>query len=181
MMARARKPKPQLTFICDTREKPGSVYWFKRPVRREFGALSVAREKLDEADYAVRLGDVLLPVRCERKAIGDLFMCAGWDRDRFERELARLMQYERRYLIIEATWQQVYAGYERSQVSGKKVLASVASWQDEFGIAAQFVGTWANGRAFTQRLLEEAAARYLTAQRAAEGKPVPEHETPTDT
>jgi ERCC4-type nuclease len=119
-------------------------------------------EGLHEGDYSARLvtdeGGVLLPVRVERKSLGDLYGVCGYGRDRFERELVRLAGYPRAYLVIEAELRQVLAGFERSRISGRAVLTSVASWAQKFGVAPIFAGDRRLARAWTQRVLEEAAA-----------------------
>jgi len=151
------KPKPSLTFIVDTREQ--SPYQFSRAHRRDVAFGGSRRAKLDEGDYGVMIGEELLPIRIERKSIGDLFGVVGKGRERFERELDRLSGYAS-YLMIEATLEQVKHGFERSLVSGEAALGSVLCWSVTFGISPIFAGNWRLGNSVTQRLLEDFAAHY---------------------
>jgi ERCC4-type nuclease len=156
----ARLRKPDVVFIIDSREPPETRYHFSRAVRRELAFGGERVQKLDEGDYAIEVAGAILPVRIERKTLPDLWAVCGYGRERFERELGRLRAFERSYLLIEANWADLLRGYERSQIPGRTILASVASWQDEFGIAAQFCGDRRAARAWCQRLLEEAAVRH---------------------
>jgi DNA excision repair protein ERCC-4 len=160
-----RAPKPALCFLCDSREQ-----WpikFASPVRREFSDGGTLVVGLKEGDYSCSLdgGATILPVRVERKSLGDLFGCVGHGRERFERELERLMAYPYRALVIEATMDDVLRGYERSQISGRAALTSLAGWVIRFQIHPHFAENHRRAGGWIQRLLEEAAVNHLRQQR----------------
>jgi ERCC4-type nuclease len=156
-----RKPRPVIQFVRDAHEK--LPYIFTAPLRRDLAGSNppFITKALSEADYTVRiLGEppVEISIRVERKTLSDLWGVCGYGRKRFERELARLTKFERRYLMIEADARTIMRGFERSDIRGHVVMASVLSWAHEFGIAPIFAGDRKLARAMTQRLLEEAAA-----------------------
>lgn len=114
---------------------------------------------LEEADYSAMLDGELLPVRIERKSLGDLYGVCGFGRERFEAELERLRPY-RSFLIIEATCDEVRHGFERSKIPGNTVWASVLCWAVKFNISPIFAGSWRTGNAACARLLEEFALHF---------------------
>lgn len=117
---------------------------------------------LKEGDYSVALdGAQPLPVRLERKSEGDLFGVCGFGRERFERELERLRQYDYRALVIESSASEILRGYDRSQIPGKTVLASVLAWSIQYGVHVIFAGSRSMARAISQRLLEQYAIDFV--------------------
>ena len=156
-----RKVKPLITYIVDSREQ--LPFAFGEPVRSEFADGGSAVEGLDTGDYSVRLDGELLSIRIERKNLGDLFGVCGNGRDRFVRELERLTAFEYRAIVVEAPAHQILAGYERSRIPGRGVMASLCCWSVQFQIPVWFAdGRQPHARAagITQRLLEEFAIHY---------------------
>jgi hypothetical protein len=165
----ARKVKPLLTYIIDSREQ--HAFSFGEPVRPEFADGGSAVEGLSEGDYGVRLDGDLLSIRIERKNLGDLFGVCGNGRDRFVRELERLTAFEYRAIVIEAPAHQILSGYERSRIPGRGVMASLCCWSVQFQIPVWFAdGRQPHARAggITQRLLEEFAIHYYRNLQASE-------------
>jgi hypothetical protein len=158
-----RKIKPLLTFVQDTREQ--TPFSFAAPVRAsDFEDGGTITMGLGEGDYSVMIGDSemgeCLPIRIERKNLGDLFMCCGSERDRFVRELERLTVYQQRDLVVEATANQILAGYERSRIPGRSVMASLACWRVQYGLAIWFGENHRRAGGLTQRILEEFAFHF---------------------
>lgn len=130
---------------------------------------------LQEGDYTAEGVEHL--IRIERKgSIADLAGCVGSGRDRFERELERLLVYPRRFLLCEFTLQELLAWHpprcaEFSRtVQGVHLVGSVLAWAGRFGIHPLFTGTRALGAATCLKLLRFAvkdAARDVDASRAA--------------
>lgn len=114
-------------------------------------------ERRDTADYGlVDLPDV---AALELKgSIEDLLGCVGRERERFERELARLRAFPVRGLIIAATWQDLERGDWRAKVSPAAVIGSLLAW-GAFGIPIWLVGTRERAAEVVKRTL------YLTARR----------------
>jgi ERCC4-type nuclease len=157
---RRRKVKPLITFVIDSREQ--LPFDFTPPKRREFDDGGTMVDGLSEGDYSVALeGGQPLSVRLERKSQGDLFGVCGFGRDRFERELERLRQYEYRGLVIECSASEIHRGWDRSQIPGKTVLASVLAWSVQFDLHVFFAGSRSMARAITQRILEQFAVEFI--------------------
>jgi ERCC4-type nuclease len=75
---------------------------------------------------------VTADVAVERKSLVDFVACAGRERARFLRELARLRGYRHAVVIVEADWRALAAGRWRCKVSADTVLSSICSWSARF-------------------------------------------------
>lgn len=160
--AEARKIKPTFTIIVDTREQ--LPLRFPAPTRRELSDGGVIRYVIDAGDYACTLdGGEYLPVRIERKSVSDYFGVVGNGRERFERELQKLSAYHS-YLLIEATADEIRAGYERSKVHGEAALCSALAWSIDYGVMPIFAGNRRMGAHIAHRLLQEYAIKFLRHQ-----------------
>lgn len=105
-----------ITAIIDTRER----------LPLDLKPLSVVRGGLPTGDYSVR--GLENEIAVERKSLADLVMCCGAERDRFEREVQRLLAYQCRLLVVEATWTQIEAGGWRGQLTPAHVRGALFSW-----------------------------------------------------
>lgn len=105
-----------LTALVDQREQRP---WDLAPLRQEPATLQTG-------DYSVKGCEHL--VRIERKCLGDLVQCCGNERERFTREVERLLAFPARVLIVEASWAAVAAGDWRSQIKPQSVEASLLAW-----------------------------------------------------
>lgn len=105
-----------VTAIIDTREQT--------PL--DLAPLQTAPGTLDTGDYSiVGLEHV---VRIERKSLGDLVACVGRERERFDREVQRLLAYPVRVLLVEATWAEIELGGWRGDVTTNAVIGSLLGW-----------------------------------------------------
>ena len=144
----AELPAAAVVALIDTREQtpltlPG--------LRTEPGTLATG-------DYSVKGLEHYIAI--ERKSLPDLLACCGRERERFERELQRLMAYPVRALVIEAGWEAIELGEWRSQLTPKQVGASLISWQVQ-GIPVMLCGTPARtGRIVAAMLRRAAQHRY---------------------
>ncbi len=119
---------------------------------------------LDTGDYSiVGLEHV---VRVERKSLGDLVGCVGRERERFQREVDRLLAYPVRILLVEATWASIEMGGWRGSVTPSQVVGSLIGWQAS-GLAVQMVGTHERAGQFVSRLLYTVARRRYAELRTA--------------
>ena len=102
--------------ICDSREKcPLDL----SPLQSEVGTLATG-------DYSVKsLQNV---VAIERKSLPDLLACVGVERERFDREVQRLLAFPTRCLLVESTWGDIERGDWRSRVAATSVLGSLLGW-----------------------------------------------------
>ncbi len=82
----------KLSILCDSREQAPFAF-SGYPVEVSVGGL-------EAGDYSVRGFERRVAV--ERKTLGDLVGCLGADRQRFERELARLRGYDCAAVVVES-------------------------------------------------------------------------------
>jgi len=116
-----------ITVLVDSREK---TPFDLKPLR-------MVKSTLQTGDYSIKGLEHLVAV--ERKSLADLCGCVGRDRERFDREMQRIMAFESRLLIIEATWAEIEAGKYRSKVHPNAVIGSLCSW------AAKGMNVWLAG------------------------------------
>lgn len=140
--------KPEaLTAIVDTREQAPF----------DLSPMATERATLATGDYSVRgLEDL---VCLERKALDDLTGCITHDRERFERELARMRGYPHRGVIVEAAWADLEAGNYRSNLSPKAATHTILSWMAQFATPFLFAGDREAGERAARYFLFSAAKR----------------------
>lgn len=111
------EPKPSdVVAIVDTREElPLDL----RPLLSCTGTLVTG-------DYSVKGLESVIAL--ERKSLGDLLSCCGAERQRFERELQRLLGYQTRAVIVETAWSDLHRGAWRSNIRPESVVGSVLGW-----------------------------------------------------
>ena len=110
MTTRDLKPE-HITAICDTREQ----------LPFDLSPIKTIRSTIVTGDYSV-LG-LSHCIAVERKSLADLVGCIGNDRERFEKEIQRLMAYETRAIIVEGSWLDLETGHWRSRVFQKPLWA----------------------------------------------------------
>lgn len=135
-----------VTAIIDTREQlPLDL----SPLRSERGTLRTG-------DYSVKgLENV---VCLERKSLSDLLGCMGSSRERFEHELQRMLGYQTRAVIVEATWHELEAGEWQSKIKPASAIGSVLGWISG-GVPFLFVGSHQRAGQYASRIL------YIVARR----------------
>ena len=94
----------------------------------------------------------------ERKSLDDLLGCVGRDRERFERELQRMLAYPVRVLLVESTWADIELGQWRSKVTSSQAMGSLIGWAS-MGIQLAMIGTHERAGQFASRLLYTVARR----------------------
>ena len=117
--------------------------------------LRVLSGTLDTGDYALLGCD---HIRIERKSLDDLLGCVGRDRERFDREVQRLLAYPVRVLLVEATWAQIEIGQWRSKLKPEAVIGSLLGWQAS-GLSVHMVGDHERAGRHAARLLYTVAKR----------------------
>jgi len=115
-MARKDLIPADVTAVVDTREQ----------LPFDLAPLSVVRGSLPTGDYSV--AGLEHEVAVERKSLPDLVLCVGSERERFEKEIQRLMAYPARLLIVEATMAQLELGQWRARITPNQVTSSLLSW-----------------------------------------------------
>jgi ERCC4-type nuclease len=135
-----------LTAIVDTREQ---TPWRLDPLAVEIGTLDTGDYSLKGLEHVVRI---------ERKSLGDLVSCVGPERERFDREVQRLLAYPVRALIVEATWTHCERGGWRSAVKPQAVVGSLLGWIAA-GLPVILAGDHERAGRFACRILYIAARR----------------------
>ena len=110
----------------------------------------------------LKTGDYSLPghedrVCIERKRLPELWAITGAQRERFERELTRMLDFEYCAIVIEAEMREVLVGDPRTKVPPRAVINSLASWSVQYNVAVWWAGTRSNGAALTRSLLRRFA------------------------
>ena len=142
-----------ITAIVDTREKHPLI----------LSPLQTTRKTLITSDYSiVGLEDV---IAIERKSLDDLLACCGRERERFEKEIMRLLAYPVRCLVVEATWADIAAGQWRSKLTPKVVEASLMGWIAR-GLPVLLSGDHKTAGRHTARLLFLSTRRRYSEARA---------------
>ena len=109
--------KPEaVVAVIDTRER--------QPL--DLSPLQTVTATLSTGDYSVRGLESIVAV--ERKSLPDLLGCIGQHRERFDREVQRLLAYPVRAIVVEASWVALEAGEWRSQVTPAAAVGSVLGW-----------------------------------------------------
>jgi DNA excision repair protein ERCC-4 len=139
--------------IIDTREQlPLDL----SPLQAYIGSLTTG-------DYSVRGLEHVVAI--ERKGIGDLLACIGTERERFDRELQRLLAYPMRALVVEASWADLEQGKWHSQVTPAAAVGSVLGWIAA-GLPVVMAGDHTRAGRYVSRLLYTAARRRWREARA---------------
>ena len=140
--------EPQdITAIQDTREQnPLDL----RPLLTRVGTLTTADYSVEGLEHCIAL---------ERKSLQDLVMCVGRERERFDREVQRLLAYPVKGLIIEANICQIELKQYRGDVHPNAVLSSVMGWMAR-GLPIMWVNDHATAGKMAAKFLYVAAKRY---------------------
>ena len=143
--------------IVDTREqRPLDL----APLRTEAGTLATG-------DYSVRGLEHVVSI--ERKSLNDLLGCVGQHRDRFDREVQRLLAYPSRALVVESTWSELEAGEWRSKITPATAIGSCLGWVAA-GLPILMAGDHARAGRYVSRLLYTTARRrWRESRRLLEG------------
>ncbi|NLF71670.1 MAG: hypothetical protein GX575_21785 [Candidatus Anammoximicrobium sp.] len=136
----------QITAIIDTREQA--------PLH--LAPLATVTATLSSGDYSVKGLEHVVAI--ERKSLPDLLACCGRERERFEREVQRLLAYPVRALIVEATWADIEQGGWRSEITPQAALGSLLGWMAA-GLPVVMAGDHERAGRYAARLLFTAARR----------------------
>ncbi len=135
-----------LVAIIDSREQqPLDLV----PLRSRIGTLATG-------DYSLRGLESVIAI--ERKSLADLLLCVGQERDRFHREVLRLLAYPVRALVVESTWPELERGGWRSKVKNTAALGTVLNWVG-MGLPVLMAADHPRAGRYVSRLLFLAARR----------------------
>ncbi len=142
--------------VIDTREQ----------LPLDLSPLQTVGGTLSTGDYSVRGLEHVVAI--ERKNLSDFLGCIGQHRERFDREVQRLLAYPVRTLVVEASWQAIEAGEWRSQVTPAAALGSLLGWIAQ-GLPVIMAGDHARAGRYASRLLYTAARRRYRELRSLVG------------
>ena len=132
-----------LRIVRDSREQAPFTF-AGLPVEVEVGTL-------EAGDYSVRGFERRVAV--ERKALGDLVGCLGADRERFQRELARLRGYDSAAVVVEAPVMALRTGRYLGRLDAGAAWQSVLAFSMRFRVPFIFCADRADAEAVTFDLL----------------------------
>ncbi len=144
-MPRAAKPQPpKPVVVCDTREQ--------RPFAFS-DAVEVVRGTLHTGDYSLQGHESAICI--ERKSLDDLVGSVIQDRERFERELARMAPFSFKCVVIEGSLADVRDHHYTSQAHPSAVFGSVMCLHVDHGVPF----LWCHDRAIAARVAERLLRR----------------------
>lgn len=141
----AELPASAITAIIDPREQLPLTLPFR-----------TVRQTLPTGDYSVVGLEHVVAI--ERKSMQDLIGCVGQERDRFEREIQRLLGYPVRAVVVEDAWSRLELGGWRGKIKPQQAMGSVLGWI-ALGVPFIFAGTRDSAANAVARLLYLAARR----------------------
>lgn len=142
-----------LTALTDTREQ-----WplCLDPLRSEVATLTTG-------DYSVKGLENIVAI--ERKSLPDLLGCIGQHRERFDREVQRLLAYPVRALVVESEWHIIEAAKWQSKITASQAVGSLLGWIAS-GLPVVMATDHERAGRFVARLLVTAARRRWREARA---------------
>ncbi len=146
-------PASSLVALIDSREQ----------MPLDLAPLRTTSATLPTGDYSVRGLEHVVAV--ERKSLSDLLACVGRERERFDREVQRLLACPTRALVVEASWAILEAGEWRSEVTPQAAVGSCLGWVAS-GLPVLMAGDHERAGRLVARILYTAARRRWRELRA---------------
>lgn len=112
-----------VTAITDSREQ--------QPLN--LSPLKTIVKGLKTGDYAVEGYETAITV--EVKQLDDFISCCSWGRERFERELERMLLYKWRLIVIKSSWHDILLKRYRSQMVPNAVLGSAMKFAGRYNVS----------------------------------------------
>lgn len=141
------EPKPEnVVVVVDTREQ---LPFDLSPMQSVVGTLATGDYSVVGLTHCVAL---------ERKSLDDFLACVGTERERFDREVQRLLAYETRAIIVESSWGELEIGGWRSRVTSAAAIGSALGWIAR-GVPVVMAGGRQRAQDFARRILFLAAKR----------------------
>jgi ERCC4-type nuclease len=142
-----------VTAVVDSREQ----------LPLDLSPLKVERGSLPTGDYSIRGLENFVSI--ERKSAEDMLCCIGRERERFDREIQRLLAYPVRAIVVESGWQFFERGEWRGDVTPNAAIGSLLGW---IAAGVPILMAYDHDRCgrFVSRLLYTAARRRWREARA---------------
>lgn len=96
------------------------------------------------ADYGCEVQDpngkwVDIPIRFERKGLGDLFGTMGKGYERFKREMERArIANHKMFLLVEGSMKKVRKGHSFSMIAGSSIIKKLAMLEIRYGLHVHY-------------------------------------------
>lgn len=116
---------------------------------------SITTSTLQEGDYTAFMPGDTRRICFERKSLQDLIQTLVAGKDRFKRELERLLPYYYRAIIIESTFLEVASPYQFSAMNPNSILGLLQSIQLQYGVDVIFAGTRQNSATIITDKIED--------------------------
>ncbi len=145
-MSRKEIQESDFTALVDSREQ---LPYNLEPMKMAPGSLSTG-------DYTVQGFENEIIV--ERKSLDDFLGVVGQGRERFDREIQRLLSYRSRMIVLEASMVDLEFGGWRSKVTPEAAIGSYLGWIDE-GVPIVLAGRRDIAERITRRFLFISARR----------------------
>jgi ERCC4-type nuclease len=139
--------------VRDTREQTG--LFIPQPPK----GLMLVIDTLKYGDYSIRGFEGSIAV--ERKNIDDLWSSVTVDADRFKRELEHLMEYERKWILVEGLESEYLAFRPERKVHPNAVRQALASIEGRMGIPVH----QAESQAHAERWILDVFIKYYRMKR----------------
>jgi DNA excision repair protein ERCC-4 len=149
----AELPQSSVIALVDTREQD----------RLNLDPLKCEIATLTTGDYSVRGLEHVIAI--ERKSLPDLLACVGQERERFDREIQRMLAYPVRALVVESNWAEIERGGWRSKVTPNAAIGSLLGWVAA-GVPLIMADDHERAGKYVARLLHTAAKRRWREARA---------------
>jgi DNA excision repair protein ERCC-4 len=124
----------------------------------ELAPLQVVAGSLPTADYSIRGLEQHVAIETKH-SIADLITCVGAGRERFDREIQRLLGYQTRAVVCECSWSDLERGDWRGKITATQATGSVLGWIGA-GVPFLFCGTRQAAAKAVSRLLFITARRH---------------------
>lgn len=145
-MSRKELLPSDVTALIDTREQTPLCL---DPLKTESATMATA-------DYTVKGLEHVIAV--ERKSLQDYIGCVGYGRERFEREMHRILAFPNRLMVIEGTLSQLQLRQYRGNIEPNAAIGSLLGWMAR-GIPILFAGSHEEAGRMVARFLFIAARR----------------------
>ena len=126
-------------------------------------AFTTERVLLPVGDYSLR--GATETVAIERKRNNELQSCCGTDRARFIEQIERMRVYPVRWIVVEATFDDIALGLSRSNINPLSVLGTIVKFGSDWNIPTMFCGDARNAALFVERILMREFRRIQEAKK----------------
>jgi DNA excision repair protein ERCC-4 len=133
----------------------------------ELAPLQVVTGTLTTGDVSIRGLEHVVAIELKH-SIADLVHCVGQDRERFDREIQRLLGYQTRAVVCECSWSDLERGDWRGKITATQATGSVLGWIGA-GVPFLFCGTRQAAAKAVSRLLFITARRHWRIARSLVG------------